>query len=290
MSDASLYRTDENCVIAFSGGRTSAYMLRRVLDAYDGSLPENIKVCFANTGKEMPETLDFVRDCGEKWDIDIVWLEAYAEEAPKDHKTKVIFNVKTVTYDTAARNGEPFLALMKARDLAPNPVARFCTKDLKSIPIRDYLLSIGWEIPYVGFVGIRADEERRASKLHGTTCTGQERYLPLWLDGITKQDVSSYWSNNTFDLNLPNNNGVTDWGNCDLCFLKAASKKLAIIRERPDLADWWIYAESQMNKQKGAGAFFRADHPSYADMKIIATSQQTFDFGIDESIPCFCGD
>ncbi len=66
-------------------------MLRKVLDAYDGCLPENIKVCFANTGKEMPETLDFVRDCAKKWNIDIVWLETYAEEAPKDHKNQSNF-------------------------------------------------------------------------------------------------------------------------------------------------------------------------------------------------------
>jgi 3'-phosphoadenosine 5'-phosphosulfate sulfotransferase (PAPS reductase)/FAD synthetase len=32
-------------------------------------------VTFANTGKEMPETLDFVRDCGEHWGVDITWLE-----------------------------------------------------------------------------------------------------------------------------------------------------------------------------------------------------------------------
>jgi len=38
--------------ISFSGGRTSAYMLYRVLQAHDMSLPNEAKVIFANTGKE----------------------------------------------------------------------------------------------------------------------------------------------------------------------------------------------------------------------------------------------
>jgi hypothetical protein len=42
---------DEPTVISFSGGRTSAYMLWRVLEA-NGGLPEDAIVCFANTGKE----------------------------------------------------------------------------------------------------------------------------------------------------------------------------------------------------------------------------------------------
>ena len=48
--------TQPTC-ISFSGGRTSAYMLYKVLEANDG-LPEMAKVCFANTGKEMIETFD----------------------------------------------------------------------------------------------------------------------------------------------------------------------------------------------------------------------------------------
>ena len=47
-------------VINFSGGRTSGFMLRKILDAFDNKLPDDLPVCFANTGKEMPQTLDFV--------------------------------------------------------------------------------------------------------------------------------------------------------------------------------------------------------------------------------------
>ena len=55
--------TQPTC-ISFSGGRTSAYMLWRVLQA-NSELPTDTVVCFANTGKEVEATLRFVPDCAE---------------------------------------------------------------------------------------------------------------------------------------------------------------------------------------------------------------------------------
>ena len=48
-------------VINVSGGRSSAFMLRQVLDAHGGELPPRCEAVFANTGKERRETLDFVQ-------------------------------------------------------------------------------------------------------------------------------------------------------------------------------------------------------------------------------------
>ena len=52
-------------VVSFSGGRTSAYMLRQVLDNNDDL--SDLVVTFAITGREHPATLEFVRECGERW-------------------------------------------------------------------------------------------------------------------------------------------------------------------------------------------------------------------------------
>jgi len=286
------YFIDEPTCISFSGGRTSAFMLWKVLEAHGGNLPEYARVVFANTGREMPETLDFVRDCSKHWGVDIAWVERWAEPYAGEAKNrKFQYVTRPTNYENAARNGEPFSQLIKVRRYMPNPVARFCTVELKIRAISEYLVDeCGFERPYVGFIGIRADEVRRAVKMQGTIESGQERFLPLYLDGVTKEDIFNFWVSQPFDLKLPNNNGTTDWGNCDLCFLKGESKKLSIIRERPDLADWWIKQEAEASESIGKGAFFRADQPSYAQMKVIATDQPSFDFGDDASIPCFCGD
>ena len=116
------YQIEPPALISFSGGRTSGYMLRQILDAYDGWLPDGIVAVFANTGKEMAQTLDFVKDCGERWDVPIVWLE-YNPGLPE--------KFEIVSHRTASGIGEPFEHLLADRGMLPNPVARFCTSELK---------------------------------------------------------------------------------------------------------------------------------------------------------------
>lgn len=292
------YQIKEQGGISFSGGRTSAYMLYRILDSFNGQLPDNLVVTFANTGREMPETLDFVHACSQNWGVDIVWLELgeyYRDGEYKkgSKKGKPIYRAKTnvVTYETASRNGEPFARLIDKRQYLPNPVSRFCTAELKVRRIRKYLNELGYGKNWLQAIGIRADEPRRANKLHGVIDEGHEMYLPLYLDGITKEDIYKFWKAQPFDLQLPNFNGTTDWGNCDLCYLKGSKKKLAIVRERPDLADWWIEQELKFKTTAGTAGLFRGDQPDYATMKHIALNQPSlFDDQIDETIPCYCGE
>jgi len=100
------YNIEGPALISFSGGRTAAYLLYHVLQAHKGKLPNDVHVIFANTGKECPETLDFVRDCEEKWGVNIVWLE-FDWEGGEEQITKI------VNYDTASRNGEPFTKMIQ---------------------------------------------------------------------------------------------------------------------------------------------------------------------------------
>jgi 3'-phosphoadenosine 5'-phosphosulfate sulfotransferase (PAPS reductase)/FAD synthetase len=92
---------NEPTVISFSGGRTSAYMLWRVLQANNG-LPDDTIVCFANTGKEEEATLEFVRDCEKNWGVEIHWLE-YTK-----NKT-----FQRVDFETACRGGGRLSGLLK---------------------------------------------------------------------------------------------------------------------------------------------------------------------------------
>lgn len=277
------YKITEPTCISFSGGRTSAYMLYKVLEANDKKLPEEAVVCFANTGKEDEATLRFVQDCSDRWNVPIIWLEylAYVDDEPK---------FKTVTFETASRNGEPFEALIRKRGYVPNPVARFCTVELKVRTIHRYLKSIGWT-EWDSMLGIRADEQRRLAKISNQNYGNfEEKQAPLGKAGITKEDVGTFWKAQPFDLGLPNNNGVTMHGNCDLCYLKGGAQILSLIAEKPERAIWWVKIEALALASKPSGARFRKDRPSYAEMLKFSQEQKDMFDPTEEAIACFCGE
>jgi 3'-phosphoadenosine 5'-phosphosulfate sulfotransferase (PAPS reductase)/FAD synthetase len=271
------FKITEPTCISFSGGRTSAYMLWRVLQAHQMSLPDEAIVCFANTGKEDEATLRFVQDCSDRWNVEIHWLE-FQDADPA---------FRRVSFETASRNGEPFEALIKKRNYLPNPVTRFCTAELKIRTIHKYLKSLGWDHnEQMDWVGMRADEQRRAAKI------ADKSRIPLVTAGITKEDVGAFWKAQPFDLGLPNNNGVTMHGNCDLCFLKGGAQVLSLIAEKPERGIWWAKMEALALAlaSKPSGAVFRSDRPSYASMMQFAADQTDMFDKNEEAIACFCGD
>ena len=293
------YKIDEPTAISFSGGRTSALMLFLTLEA-NGGLPEGSFVTFANTGKEMPQTLDFVHEVEQRWGVKIHWLEmggyiqnGVYKSGSKEGLPRWKVETKVVDYESASRNGEPFKRLVEARKYLPNIMSRFCTAELKVRRIRDFLRGQGMRDGWTQFIGIRGDEVRRAVKMHNKIDEGHNMWCPMYVDGITTEDVHDFWTRQSFDLDLPMANGVTEWGNCDLCFLKGYTKKLSIVRERPDLADWWVEMEEMMTTSAGTAGTFRNDQPSYKAMQVIASDQFSLfneEHYDDNTIPCFCGD
>ena len=279
------FRVDGPTCISFSGGRTSAYMLWRVLQSNDG-LPPDAVVCFANTGKEDEATLRFVRDCGQNWDVPIVWVEYRDDE----------HGYAVVDFDSASRNGEPFAAIIAKRNYLPNPVTRFCTVELKIRTMHKYLKSLGWrelEDGWDQMVGIRADEHRRVVKIRARPSpeTAKETMiLPLADAGVTVHDVGEFWSKQPFNLELPTFNGRTLAGNCDLCFLKPAQQIATLIAEKPERAIWWASMEALALASKPDGAVFRKDRPSYAALLKFTQQQRDMFDSEEEAIACFCGD
>jgi 3'-phosphoadenosine 5'-phosphosulfate sulfotransferase (PAPS reductase)/FAD synthetase len=262
------YRIHGPALISFSGGRTSAFMLYEILRAYDGQLPDDVRVVFANTGKEREETLRFVHDCATHWGVAVRWVEWHPD------------GFREVGYNSASRNGEPFAGLIGKRRFLPNAVTRFCTQELKIRVMRDFARSLGWE-RWTNVIGLRYDEGHRVLKALANNDTGRERWrnaMPLSKARATKADVSAFWSAQPFDLALRPYEG-----NCDLCFLKARGKLTAIIRENPGVAGWWVDLEASV-----AGRF--VTEYSYSDLaREVHTQGHLFDGFLDDEHDAECG-
>ena len=245
---------DGNVQIAFSGGRTSAYMLHQILEA-NGSLPDRAVVSFQNTGREMPETLDFVQECGDRWGVRIVWLEYRLRwtGAPHDVRNHVFdtgaHSYDIVNHNSASRNGEPMAQLLEYYGFIPTAISRWCTGRLKMKTGASYLKDQGWT-EWTSATGIRFDEDKRA-KAQGKKKDRSIAWHPLFNAKVEKEDVARFWRGSPFDLQLPNNNGVTFLGNCDGCFLKSEAKRALLARSHPARAEWWNALEQ---KYKGKRA------------------------------------
>ena len=128
-------------------------------------------------------------------------------------------------------------------------------------------------------VGVRWDEPHRHAKMRA-----RGFHLPLITAKTTKVHVREFWRHQKFDLALPERDGLTNLGNCDLCFLKDFAVIMSNVREKPQRAVWWARQEHRQ------GATFHKDRPSYERMREFALAQQDFIGHQEEGIACFCGD
>jgi 3'-phosphoadenosine 5'-phosphosulfate sulfotransferase (PAPS reductase)/FAD synthetase len=247
-------------IINFSGGRSSAYMLHELLKENN---KDDLIIIFCNTSKETPETYEFLKDCVKHWQFELIVLEF----KPKS------FTITNL--DNCKKNGEVFDELINFRKYMPNVVTRFCTTDMKIRICKRYLKSLNIK-QYVNYLGIRADEPLRYSKIISRNSKNIYNDMPMYYNNITKKDITNFWLKQSFDLKHNSN-----LGNCDLCFLKGKNKIINILRTEPKKADWWIKNEEL------TGHTFKKDI-SYKTM-LELSKRLEFNFDIDETeILCNC--
>lgn len=244
-----------NVQIAFSGGRTSAYMLHHILEA-NGGLPDRAKVVFSNTGREMPQTLDFVQEVSERWSVPITWVEYRLKwtGSPHDVANKIFdsaaHSYEVVNHNSASRDGEPMSALLEYYGFIPTALSRWCTGRLKVATAAKYCLNIGWE-EWTVATGIRSDEASRG-KHQGKKKNRGIIWHPCLNAGADKWMVKAFWDAQPFDLKLPNIKGKTHLGNCDGCFWKSEESKAMLVKYYPERAAYWAKMEKKYKGQRKA--------------------------------------
>lgn len=212
----------QKLVISFSGGETSAYMAwyckKHLQDQYD------MVFIFANTGQENEETLQFVQQCDDHFELNVVWVEAKINP-----KTGGGTRHTVVNYKTASRDGKPFEDGIK-KFAIPNLNNNWCTRDLKLYPIQSYIKHVlKWD-DYHTAIGIRHDEIDRINKNHRKN---KLIYPLIQHVQMNKQKINFWWNHQPFRLKLKGYEG-----NCKWCWKKSDNKLMTIAKLKPHYFDF----------------------------------------------------
>jgi hypothetical protein len=270
-------------LVSFSGGKTSAFMSRFLQTHYP---QREVVFAFANTGKEREETLEFVNECDVRWGLQVVWLEAVINPEFGKGTTH-----KVVSFEAAARNGEPFEAMI-AKYGIPNAAFKHCSRELKARVIASYVKNdLGWQECETA-IGIRADEAYRINRQEA----GKRGWVYPLTDEIptNKKIVNQWWERQPFTLHLKEHEG-----NCDLCWKKSDKKLVRLATESPQRLAWWDEMERKYStlqiphrQRLAEPAYFFRGNKSAADLMLVAAQAANDSFVFEalseDEQDCFC--
>ncbi|MCY4527200.1 MAG: hypothetical protein OXB89_11415, partial [Anaerolineaceae bacterium] len=156
-------------------------------------------------------------------------------------------------------------------------------------------------VPYVGILGLRADEPKRVSSmLNRCQGDGALPYAPLYDSGIAGADVKSFWEQQEWDLEVDSR-----YSNCVFCFMKGKRNLNAIAQDPqtrasgPGQLSWWVEIEDRYTRtapevidgkatgrESRFGFFGKNAKLSYAALNEPELNGAT----LQHELPCYCTD
>ena len=185
-------------ILGLSGGKDSSALAIYMR----GKVPE-MEYAFCDTGKELPETYEFLDR-----------LEAFLG--------------KKIERLNADRDFDHWLSVFGG--LLPSSQVRWCTRLLKIKPFEEF---VGDDLAY-NYVAIRADENRVGYKpLKNVENRNIEPKYPFKEDGITEADV--YRILEESGLGLPEYYKWRTRSGCYFCFYQRKAEWVGLMEKHPDL-------------------------------------------------------
>ena len=232
---------NKNIFCSVSAGYSSVMMAVKIKEWYPD---HNIIFAMANTSKESIESLAFMNECDNLYNLKIKWIEA------DFHDKGVGVTAKVVSYKNLKTKGEIFEAGIKKLGI-PSNVNKWCNRDMKLTPLKKYADRVFGLNNYSIAVGLRIDEIDRVRKDY----KDNNVFYPLMDNKISKKERNKFWESQPIKITIP-----AYKGNCDLCFEKSNRKLMTIIKEEPDKAIWW---DSMIKKYSHIE---KENSPSYNDL------------------------
>lgn len=251
-------------VVSFSGGRTSAYLCKVMIDTYGR---DNVDFIYMDTGAEHPKTYEFIKNVDREFGLNLTCLRGdFNQPLGKGHTYKV------VSVDEIGHDLEPYYELMKKYG-TPSVISPWCTSRMKEETHDKYCNDKYGKESYQTWIGIRVDEPKR---LRGIGKTDRLRYMAE-ISEYEKEDVLSFWKGQPFDLGIEEH-----LGNCVFCFKKSNLKLAAAQRDEPELYRRWLeiidYAKDRPEQERESKRIM------YRGRKSLESLIATFDGSTGEEI------
>lgn len=225
-------------VISFSGGRTSALMVKLLLNK-----DPDAEVVFMDTGAEHPKTYEFIRNIHKHWGINITCLRVIPNPQMRKPSTYITIGVDDIGPDL-----EPW-RLMLRKYGHPYVGGAFCTDRMKTTPFKKYCEEKYGRGNFMTWLGIRADEPRRLNQKPGIKFLAE-------ICSFGKQDVIDWWSKQPFDLGIPEH-----LGNCVFCIKKSVKKVALATKDEPELANQFVdMLYGELWNRKGQPIMYRGNN------------------------------
>ena len=181
-------------ILALSGGKDSSALAVFLKDKV-----ENMEYVFCDTGKELPETYEYLAK-----------LEAFLG--------------KSIVRLNPDRGFDHWLEVYGG--YLPSPRMRWCTRMLKLKPFEQYI----GDDPVVSYVGIRADEDREG---YISTKPNIRAVFPFKEAGLGHADILRLLEE--AGLGLPEYYKWRTRSGCFFCFFQRKSEWAGLLDEHPDL-------------------------------------------------------
>jgi hypothetical protein len=201
-------------VVSFSGGRTSAYLCKLIIDKFGR---DNVDFIFMDTGAEHCKTYEFIKNVNDELNLNLTCLRTDFSSPLGAGNGYTVVSIDSIQHDL-----KPFSEMIEKYGV-PYIGGMFCTDRMKLVPFKKYCQEKYGKGNFETWLGIRADETNRLKQKK------EIRYLAEISD-FDKKDVLDFWSNMPFDLEIPE-----QLGNCVFCPKKSNLKLAAAQRDDPAL-------------------------------------------------------
>ena len=196
----------ERHIVNMSGGKDSTAL---AIYLKEKNPEQEYEFVFCDTGKELPETYEYLKKVENYLGQEIVYLNA-TSNLPKGISRDNMFDFLLDQYS----------------GFLPSTRMRWCTRELKIKPFEKYIK----EDEIVSYIGIRADESREGYISNKSTITP---VFPFKEDGLVLEDIEEILEKS--GLGYP---GYYKWrtrSGCYFCFFQRKAEWVGLLENHPSL-------------------------------------------------------